>query len=408
MSEDVYQQPLLLRVRFEGNFLWGLKNIFKFLKIKAHFQFSPWPIPNLGSKIPKMGTKKRKPSNRAAETSGVADALFTKVQQRVLAVLFGNHSRSFYANELIALVGSGSGAVQRELAQLEAAGLATVSRVGNQKHYQANSSAPIFEELHGLVLKTSGLVDVLRSALAPLAAQIDQAFVYGSVAKGTDTSKSDIDLMVICEGVAYAELFAALEPATNRLKRTVNPTVYSQMELDKRNHRGNAFVRRVLAQPKLWVIGEDWKDSLFSEESHRKRIPQGRLEKVRHSVDERKEARMTGSPPEQHAGAIVPALIERRRADIALLCERYGVRELALFGSILRSDFDLTSSDVDAAVKFGPPADDSLAHQYFDFKTALERLLLRPVDLVELEAMPDTRLKRIIERTKVPIYAAAA
>jgi len=355
-----------------------------------------------------MGIKRRKPSNRTPVGSSVADALFTKVQQRVLAVLFGNHARSFYANELIALVGSGSGAVQRELAQLEAAELVTVSRVGNQKHYQANSSAPIFEELHGLVLKTSGLVDVLRAALAPLAAQIDQAFVYGSVAKGTDTSKSDIDLMVICEGVAYAELFAALEPATNQLKRTVNPTAYSQMEFDKRNRRGNAFVRRVLTQPKLWVIGEDSKNSLLSDVTPRKRIPEGRLEKVQHSVAERTEARMTGSPIEKHAGAMVPALIEQRRGDIAQLCERYGVRELALFGSILRSDFDLTSSDVDAAVKFGPPADDSLAHQYFDFKTALERLLLRPVDLVELEAMPDTRLKRIIEHTKVPIYAAAA
>src|ERR1017187_7180126 len=160
-----------------------------------------------------MGTKKRK---SAPAVSGIGEALFTKVQQRVLAVLFGNPTRSFYANELIAVASSGSGAVQRELAQLEAAELVTVSRVGNQKHYQANSSAPIFEELHGLVLKTSGLVDVLRAALAPLAAQIDQAFVYGSVAKGTDTSKSDVDLMVICEGVAYAELFAALEPATNR------------------------------------------------------------------------------------------------------------------------------------------------------------------------------------------------
>jgi hypothetical protein len=96
----------------------------------------------------------------------------------------GNHARSFYANELIALACSGTGAVQRELAQLEAAGLVTVRRVGNQKHYQADASAPIFAELRGLVLKTSGLVDVLRAALAPLAAQIDQAFVYGSVAKG--------------------------------------------------------------------------------------------------------------------------------------------------------------------------------------------------------------------------------
>jgi predicted nucleotidyltransferase len=221
------------------------------------FKFPPWPVPILGSKIPKMGTKKRKPRSRAAVGSGVADALFTKVQQRVLALLFGNHARSFYANELIALACSGSGAVQRELAQLEAAELVTVRRVGNQKHYQANASASIFEELRGLVLKTSGLVDVLRAALAPLAAQIEHAFVYGSVAKGNDTAKSDIDLMVISEKVAYADLFAALEPATSRLQRTVNPTLYSRMEIDKRIRDGNTFVKRVLVQPKLWVIGED-------------------------------------------------------------------------------------------------------------------------------------------------------
>ena len=203
-----------------------------------------------------MGTKKRKPAGHAPVSSGVADALFTKVQQRVLAVLFGNHARSFYANELIALACSGSGAVQRELAQLEAAELVTVKRVGNQKHYQANASAPIFEELRGLVLKTSGLVDVLRSALAPLASQIDQAFIYGSVAKGQDTAKSDIDLMVISEKIAYANLFAALEPATNRLQRTVNPTLYSPIDIEKRILDDNAFVKLVMEQPKLWVIGE--------------------------------------------------------------------------------------------------------------------------------------------------------
>jgi predicted nucleotidyltransferase len=204
-----------------------------------------------------MGTMKRKSESHTPAVSGVADALFTKVQQRVLAVLFGNHARSFYANELIDLACSGSGAVQRELAQLEAAELVTVKRVGNQKHYQANASAPIFEELRGLVLKTSGLVDVLRSALAPLAAQIDSAFVFGSIAKGKDTAKSDIDLMVISDKVVYADIYAALEPATLRLKRTVNPVVYTRMEVDKRTRNGNAFVNRVMLQPKLWVIGED-------------------------------------------------------------------------------------------------------------------------------------------------------
>ena len=119
-----------------------------------------------------MGIKKRPAKTLPTPVSGIADALFTKVRQRVLAVLFGNPGRSFYANEVIALAGSGTGAVQRELARLEAAGLVTVTRVGKQKHYQANATAPVFEELRGLVLKTSGLVDVLRDALAPLAAQI--------------------------------------------------------------------------------------------------------------------------------------------------------------------------------------------------------------------------------------------
>jgi len=204
-----------------------------------------------------MGIKKREPINPPAVASGVADALFSKVQQRVLAVLFGNHSRSFYANELIALARSGSGAVQRELARLEAAQLVTVRRVGNQKHFQANSAAPIFEELRGLVLKTSGLVDMLRAALAPLATQIDSAFVFGSIAKGEETAKSDVDLFVVSDKVAYAEVFAAHEPATKRLQRTVNPALYSRMDIDKRMRDGNAFVKRVLAQPKLWVIGKE-------------------------------------------------------------------------------------------------------------------------------------------------------
>lgn len=191
----------------------------------------------------------------APRPAGLADALFSKVQQRVLGVLFGNPGRSFYANEVIALAGSGTGAVQRELARLEAAGLVNVSRVGNQKHYQANAGAPVFSELRALVLKTSGLADVLRGALAPLHASIRAAFVYGSVAKSEDTAASDIDLLVLSDSLSYADLFAALEQASARLGRKVNPTVYSSQELAKRTRQGNAFVRRVLAQPKIWLIG---------------------------------------------------------------------------------------------------------------------------------------------------------
>ena len=204
-----------------------------------------------------MGIIKRPAVVHARPGSGIADALFSKVQQRVLAVLFGNPGRSFYANEMIALAGSGTGAVQRELARLEAAGLAMVTRVGNQKHYQANALAPVFEELRGLVLKTCGLADILRGALAPLADRIMAAFVYGSIAKGEDTVKSDIDLMVISATLSYPDLYAALEKATQQLGRTVNLTLYKPRELGKRVKAGNAFIQRVLAQPKLWLMGDE-------------------------------------------------------------------------------------------------------------------------------------------------------
>ena len=183
------------------------------------------------------------------------DALFTKTQQRVLAVLFGQSQRSFYANEIIGLASSGSGAVQRELARLETSALVTVRRIGNQKHYQANHAAPIFEELQGIAQKTVGLAEPLRVALAALAPRIHAAFVYGSIAKRTDTSASDIDLMVLSDQVTYADAFASLEAASSRLGRAVNPTILTSKEFKKRVKAEEAFLTRVLAQPKIWIIG---------------------------------------------------------------------------------------------------------------------------------------------------------
>ena len=195
-------------------------------------------------------------SNNKASSS-LADALFPKGRQRVLAVLFGNPGRSFYANEVIALAQSGTGAVQRELAALSEAGLLMVTKQGNQKHYQANADAPVFAELRGLVLKTMGLADVLKVALAPLVPQIDLAFVYGSVAKQQDTAHSDIDVMIVSANLGYADVFGALEGAATALGRKVNPTLYTPAELAKRISLDNSFVTRVLQQPKIWLIGNE-------------------------------------------------------------------------------------------------------------------------------------------------------
>jgi hypothetical protein len=101
-------------------------------------------------------------------------------------------------------------------------------------------------------------------------------------------------------------------------------------------------------------------------------------------------------------------LIEQHREQIADLCRRYGVRRLEVFGSVLRSDFDEMGSDVDVVAEFDPQSMGSGLRRYFDFKANMEALLNHPVDVIELGAMENTRLKRIIERTKVPVYAAAA
>jgi predicted nucleotidyltransferase len=188
---------------------------------------------------------------------GLADALFSKTQQRLLGLLFVNPDRSYFANELVRLAQSGSGAAHRELATLEAAGLVTAKRVGNQKHYQANRAAPIFEELRGIALKTFGVSGVLREALEPLAAKIRAAFVYGSLAKGTDDASSDIDLMVIGDEVAYADFFSLASAAERRLGRKLNPTVYSPAELRQKAAGGNEFVLRLLEQPKIFIIGSE-------------------------------------------------------------------------------------------------------------------------------------------------------
>lgn len=194
---------------------------------------------------------------RDEPATSLADALFSQTQQRVLGLLFGQPERSFYASELIRKAGSGSGTVQRELARLERSGLVTTHRIGGQKHYQANPESPLFEELCGIARKTFGLAEPLRTVLEPLADKIVAAFVYGSVAKREDTASSDIDLMVVSDKLTYGDVYAAVEPANAVLGRTVNPTVYSRKELRKRVKDRNAFVVRVLGQPKVWILGSE-------------------------------------------------------------------------------------------------------------------------------------------------------
>lgn len=192
----------------------------------------------------------------AGSGRSLSEALFSSTQRRVLGLLFGQPARSFYATEIIKRVDAGSGAVQRELKKLAECGLVRVWKVGNQKHYQANPTTPIFEELVSLIRKTVGLAEPLRSALEPLGDKIELALIYGSVAKGLATAASDVDLLLVSDTLTLEAVYAALEAAEAALARKINPTLYTRVEFDKRRASGNAFLRRTLAGEVLVLMGE--------------------------------------------------------------------------------------------------------------------------------------------------------
>lgn len=187
---------------------------------------------------------------------GLGDALFSKTQQGVMTYLFGNPNRSYYASELIKLIGAGSGAVQRELKRLSECGLVFIQRIGNQTHYRANHESPVFHELVQIVYKSFGMSKPISDALLPFK-NIEAAFIYGSVAKKEDSTKSDIDLMVISNTVTHGDLIAVLLKIESQLQRSINITVYSKKEILQQLKEGNAFISRVLEQPKIWVVGSE-------------------------------------------------------------------------------------------------------------------------------------------------------
>ena len=192
----------------------------------------------------------------APARTSVADALFTATQQRVLSLRFGQPERSFFTKELIDLAGGGSGAVQRELARLQQSGLVVQTVLGNQKHYQANVQAPIFAELRGIVGKMLGPADALRQALAPIAAEVRLALLYGSVARRSDTAHSDFDLLLVSDTLTLEQVYAALAPAEQQLGRPVSPTLYTSAEFRKRLEQGNPFLTKILAGNTIALIGD--------------------------------------------------------------------------------------------------------------------------------------------------------
>lgn len=186
----------------------------------------------------------------------IASALFTDSQSQVLQWLFGQPDRNFHLSELRRLTGLGSASLQRELNRLVDAGLIHSTRIGNQRHFQANPDSPVYSELVAITRKTLGVVPLLQDALRALAPRLELAFIYGSVAKQTDTARSDIDLMLVGAPLTLGEVLENLLPAEELIGRKINPTVLTPAEYARRRDEADSFVNRVLAQAILPLIGD--------------------------------------------------------------------------------------------------------------------------------------------------------
>lgn len=186
----------------------------------------------------------------------IAAALFSDSQSRVFRWLFGQPEREFHLSELRRLTGLGSASLQRELNRLAEAGLVRSERVGNLRRVQANPQSPVYGELVGLTRKTLGVEPILREALLPLAPNLQAAWVYGSVAKQTDTARSDIDVMLIGKNLRLAKVLELMVPLEAQLGRKINPTCYTSAEFQRRRAEPDSFVNRVLAQPIIPLMGD--------------------------------------------------------------------------------------------------------------------------------------------------------
>lgn len=188
------------------------------------------------------------------ENENLSSALFGKTRRKVLGLFFSHPDGSFYLRQIVRITSAGQGTIQRELKRLVKAGIIVRSGQGRQIHYQANKDCPIFKELQGLMIKTAGLADELRKALASLSKKIEIAAIYGSQARGTAESKSDVDLLIVGK-VDELTLHRSIARAEKNLARTVNYTLLEWREFDRRRQEKGGFLDRVLSGELIYIVG---------------------------------------------------------------------------------------------------------------------------------------------------------
>jgi DNA-binding transcriptional ArsR family regulator len=185
--------------------------------------------------------------------SMLPDILSSRARAEIFRLLFGVSAQELHVRELERRSGLALGTIQQELKKLEGMELLVARKDGNRVYYTANTAHPLYQDIHSLVLKTSGLIEVLREALS--GEGITAAFVFGSVAREEEGAEGDVDIMIVGD-VGLKAVSAWLSGVSEKLCREVNPHVMSNAEFRRRRESGDHFVLRVLESPKLFVVGD--------------------------------------------------------------------------------------------------------------------------------------------------------
>src|SRR5579871_4605678 len=183
------------------------------------------------------------------------DALFPKIRQHLLAATLLNPERWWYLSDLAQFLSVTPSSLQRELSALTEVGILERRRDGNRVYYRPDPSCPFLSDLQGLLAKTIGLADILKEALEPVADALEFAFIYGSLARNEEISESDVDLMLI-GSLRLSDLSAALREAERRLRRPINPTLFTLEEFREKWQSGNHFLRTVMQAEKIFLLGD--------------------------------------------------------------------------------------------------------------------------------------------------------
>ncbi len=195
-------------------------------------------------------------AKKGAITHSLAKLFPNQTVLDVLALLLLNPEQEYYQREIAEKTQSTTVEVQRALRRIQAAGLVLKTRRGNRVYYVACREHPAYEDLKRVLIKTVALGDQLRAALRPFEARVLLAFVYGSVAEGSEGATSDIDLLLVGQ-LSQRQAAGVLGPLGRDLGREFNATIYPEKEFRAKARKGNRFIQQVVAGPKIWLIGDE-------------------------------------------------------------------------------------------------------------------------------------------------------